>query len=286
MSEYYPAIIVHGGAGRIPEAQETAPRLQGCRQAALAGWEILCGGGTALDAVEAAVVVLENDPLFNAGTGSVLCADGTVEMDASIMDGTALRAGAVAAVRRIRNPVALARKVLEDGRHVLLAGDGALAFARSMGVAECPEADLIVERQRRRWQERHGTVGAVAVDRDGRVAAATSTGGLFDKLPGRVGDSALIGCGTYADEAGGVSCTGLGEAIIRVVLGKTAVDLLRAGLSPHDAATRAMALLQEKTGAEAGLILVDRHGGIGFSHNATHMACAFVGAAGEVGTVL
>lgn len=285
MNEHRPAIIVHGGAGRIPDEREVEPRLQGCRQAALAGWNVLRNGGIALDAVEAAVVELENNPLFNAGTGSTLSAAGTVEMDASIMDGATLRAGAVAAVRFIRNPIALARKVLEDGRHVLLAGEGALAFARMAGVPECAEEDLIVGRQRARWRDKHGTVGAVAVDKNGRIAAATSTGGLFDKLPGRVGDSALIGSGTYADEGGGVSCTGLGEAIIRVVLGKTAMDLLKAGYDPRDAAARAIAVLKEKTGAEAGLVLVDPHGGIGFAHNAAHMATAFIDASAEVHAV-
>lgn len=286
MSEPKPAIIVHGGAGRIPDEHEIEPRLQGCRQAALAGWNILRDGGAALDAVEAAVVELEDNPLFNAGIGSTLSAAGTVEMDASIMDGATLRAGAVAAVRFIRNPIMLARKVLEDARHVLLVGEGALSFARMASVPECAEEDLVVERQRARWRNKHGTVGAVAVDRNGRIAAATSTGGLFDKLPGRVGDSALIGCGTYADEGGGVSCTGSGEAIIRVVLGKTAVDLLKAGYDPQDAAERAIAVLKEKTGAEAGLILIDPHGGIGFAHNATHMATAFIDAAAEVQAVV
>lgn len=285
MNEHKPAIIVHGGAGRIPDEHEIESRLHGCRQAALAGWNILRNGGAALDAVEAAVIELENNPLFNAGTGSTLCATGTVEMDASIMDGATLRAGAVAAVRFMRNPVMLARKVLEDGRHVLLVGEGALSFARMAGVSECAEEDLIVERQRARWRDTHGTVGAVAVDKNGRIAAATSTGGLFAKLPGRVGDSALIGCGTYADEGGGVSCTGLGEAIIRVVLGKTAVDLLKAGYEPQEAAERAIAILKEKTGAEAGLILIDPHGGIGFAHNATHMATAFIDASADVHAV-
>lgn len=286
MTSQGPAIIVHGGAGRIPDEHEIEPRLQGCREAARAGWTILRDGGTALDAAEAAVVALENNPLFNAGTGSTLCAAGTVEMDASIMDGATLQAGAVAAVRFIRNPVTLARRVMEQGRHVLLVGEGARAFAGTAGIPECPEEELVVERQHKRWRDKHGTVGAVALDKDGRIAAATSTGGMFDKLPGRVGDSALIGCGTYADEGGGVSCTGVGEAIIRTVLGKTAVDLLKTGYDPFGAAERAIALLKEKTGAEAGLILVDPWGRIGFAHNATHMATAWIDASGEIAAAL
>jgi L-asparaginase / beta-aspartyl-peptidase len=269
----HPVIVVHGGAGRLRDPGDSAPREAGCRRGAEAGWVILRNGGSALDAVEAAVQVLEDDPLFNAGTGSVLGQDGAVEMDASIMDGATARAGAVAAVRRIRNPVRLARRVLEHGRHVLLVAEGAARFAREAGIPECREEDLVTDAQRRRF-ERHGTVGAVALDRDGRLAAATSTGGTAGNLPGRVGDSALIGCGTYADEVGACSCTGIGEAIVRVVLAHTATELLRAGQSPDGAAQRAIALLADRTGSEAGLILVDRLGRIGHAHNCEHMAIA------------
>ena len=207
MSEFQPSIIVHGGAGPVKD-DSLASRLDGCKQAALAGWRILQQGGSALDAAEAAVVALEDNPLFNAGTGSTLNSLGQVEMDAAIMEGASLRAGAVAAVKAIKNPIKLARRLLEDGRHVLLAGEGALLFAHSLGFPECDPASLIVDSEKQRWDSKHGTVGCVALDRNGELAAATSTGGIFNKLPGRVGDSPLIGCGTYANKFGAVSCTG------------------------------------------------------------------------------
>jgi beta-aspartyl-peptidase (threonine type) len=264
------ALIVHGGAGQIQDEQ-LQERLNGCREAALAGWRILQAGGAALDAVQAAVEALEDNPLFNAGRGSVLNAEGEVQMDASLMDGATLRAGAVGAVRRICNPVRLARKVLDDGRHVLLVAEGARRFAIEQGIPECAEEELIVPRQRERWEQEHGTVGCVAVDRTGRCASATSTGGRLNMLPGRVGDSPLIGSGTYATELGAVSCTGVGEAIIRVGLARTAIELLKAGLSPCEAAMRAVSDLGQRTGADAGLIVVDRQARTGYAHNTRHM---------------
>jgi beta-aspartyl-peptidase (threonine type) len=277
MANSTPAIIVHGGAGSIKDDSLRA-RLEGCRAAALAGWQMLRSGGAALEAVEAAVVQLENNPLFNAGTGSTLNTLGKVEMDAAIMEGDSLRAGAVAAVSGIKNPIKLARRVLEDGRHVMLAGDGALLFAREVGFAECSPESLVVERERTRWEGKHGTVGCVAFDASGKLAVATSTGGIFNKLPGRVGDSPLIGCGTYADEHGAVSCTGHGEAIIRVVLARSAVDLVKSGLDSQLAAQQAMDLLAAKTQSSGGLILIDRHGKIGFARTTTHMpVCAITG---------
>ena len=274
-SPHAPAIIVHGGAGAIKD-KSLAERIEGCRGAALAGWERLRGGGQALDAVESAVVWLENHPLFNAGTGSTLNRLGRVEMDAAIMDGAALRAGAVAAVGRVKNPIRVARRGLEDGRHILLAGEGALAFARAAGIPECAPESLIVASEQERWQEKHGTVGAVALDRGGRIAVATSTGGVFNKLPGRVGDSPLLGCGTYADDNGGVSCTGHGEAIMRVLLAKTALDFLRRGLDAPRAATEAIALLAEKTDSTGGLILIDNGGAIGYARNTSHMPVCWI----------
>lgn len=277
------AIIVHGGAGRISDGL-IGRRLDGCRIAAAAGWNILHAGGAALDAVQKAVEVLEDDPLFNAGTGAVLNTAGKVQMDASIMDGSTLSAGAAAWVNRIRHPIALARQILEDGRHVLLVGEPALDFARARGIPECLEQDLIVERQYRRWQERHGTVGCVALDQSGKIAAGTSTGGRFDSLPGRVGDSALIGCGTYADELAGVSCTGIGEAIIRTVLAKLTVDFLHAGLSIEEAANLAITRFGDKTQSEAGLIGIDRQGRIAHVHNTPHMPICHISGRGEVQT--
>ena len=281
MDKRRPAIIVHGGAARFPE-EEIEARLDGCREAAMMGWRVTEQGGSALDAAQAAVVALEDNPLFNAGTGAPLNAIGEVELDASIMDGARLAAGAVAAVQGIKNPIILARKILEDGRHTLLAGEGAGRFAREAGVAECAMEDLITKLQRQRWQARHGTVGCVALDAAGRLAAATSTGGLFDKLPGRVGDSALIGSGTYADDSGGVSCPGIGEAIIRVMLAKTALDLLSQGRPPAEATQCAVSLLEAKTGSEAGLIMIDRQGRIGHARNTPHMPVCLVYGAGEI----
>jgi beta-aspartyl-peptidase (threonine type) len=264
------ALIVHGGAGQVRDGL-LEERLNGCREAALAGWRVLEAGGPVLDAVQVAVEALEDNPLFNAGRGSVLNAAGQVQMDASLMDGASLRAGAVGAVQRIRNPVRLARQVLEDGRHVLMVGEGAQRFAAQQGIAECDEEDLIVPHQRERWQKEHGTVGCAAVDQAGCCAAATSTGGRFGMLPGRVGDSPLIGCGTYATEHGAVSCTGIGEAIIRVGLARTAIELLKVGHAPTDAARLALAEFERLTGSEAGLIVVDRKGRTGYAHTTPHM---------------
>jgi L-asparaginase / beta-aspartyl-peptidase len=275
MTNAKPAVIVHGGAGPIRD-DSLPQRLDGCKVAALVAWEILAQNGSALDSAEAAVVVLEDNPLFNAGTGSTLNRHGNVEMDAGIMDGDSLRAGAVAAVEGIKNPIKLARRVLEDGRHVMLAGEGALMFAREIGFPERSPESLIVEHERKRWTEKHGTVGCVVLDTNGKIAVATSTGGIFNKLPGRIGDSPLPGCGTYADDRGGVSCTGLGEAIIRVVLGKTAIDFLSEGIDPNTAARKSLALLEAKTGAQAGLIMIDCHGRIGYARNTTHMPLCFI----------
>jgi beta-aspartyl-peptidase (threonine type) len=277
----HPAIIVHGGAGRI-RAEELPQRLDGCKDAALAGWEIIQQGGSALDAAEAAVVALEDNPLFNAGTGSTLNSLGQVEMDAAIMEGETLRAGAVAAIQRIRNPIKLARSVMEDGRHLLYAGEGALLFARQIGFSECSPESLIIDSERKHWQEKHGTVGCVALDATGKIAAATSTGGIFNKLPGRVGDSPLIGCGTYADDRGAVSCTGQGEAIIRIVMAKTALDLLKDEAGPQAAANQAIALLAQKIGGIAGLIMIDRQGRIGYARNTERMPVSFILSDGQV----
>ena len=276
-----PSIIVHGGAGPIRDDSLSA-RLEGCKAAALAGWKILDQGGSATDAAETAVVVLEDNPLFNAGIGSTLNRLGKVEMDAAIMEGQSLRAGSVAAVSRIKNPIKLARRIMEDGRHLMLAGEGALLFARQIGFPECPSESLIVDHRRKSWQDKHGTVGCVAVDSDGQLAVATSTGGIFDKLPGRVGDSPLIGCGTYADGYGAASCTGDGEAIIRVVLAKSAVDMLKAGADPQTAVEEAVALLAARTGSSVGLILIDSQGKIAYARNTTHMPVCWATAPGRI----
>jgi beta-aspartyl-peptidase (threonine type) len=280
-----PSIIVHGGAGADPTEGPDELR-EGMRTAVEAGWIVLRDGGRALDAVEAAVRALEDHPRFNAGRGSVLTSAGTVEMDASIMDGDRLACGAVGAVTRIRNPISLARRVLDDGRHVLLVSEGAETFARAEGFAECATADLITERQRRRWHgdrsaavgaEARGTVGAVAIDRHGAAAAATSTGGTWGKRPGRVGDSALIGSGNYADSAlGAVSCTGDGEAIIRVVLARRTLDFLKDAGDPDYAARVAIDLLVDEGRGAGGLILVDWRGRTAWVHSTPFMPVAWM----------
>jgi beta-aspartyl-peptidase (threonine type) len=283
-----PAIAVHGGAGELApeEASGTleAARLDGVRRACAAGLEALRGGGSALDAVEAAVRILEDDPVFNAGTGATLTSAGDVELDASIMDGESLRCGAVAVVRDVRNPVSLARAVMERSEHVLLAGPGASAFARAAGFPPHENALLVTPRQRARFEAARrgaaasttGTVGAVARDLRGHLAAATSTGGTSMKLPGRVGDTPLVGCGTYADDAlAAVSCTGHGERIVQLTLARHAADLVGRGLSAMDAAREAVALLRRRVGGDGGLIVLGPDGEPGFAHNTAAMARAW-----------
>jgi L-asparaginase / beta-aspartyl-peptidase len=276
----HPSLIIHGGAGS-PDPQLTEARQAGLRHAFEAAWSILLQGGSALDAVVQANVELENDPAFNAGFGSCLNTDGAVEMDASLMEGSTFRAGAVGAVRTVQNPILLAKAALEDGKHVFFVGEGAERFAREKGIPLLSPEALISARQRQRWQEAQtkgepGTVGAVAFDKAGRLAAATSTGGMFDKRPGRVGDSAIIGAGTYADDTlGAASATGVGEAIIGTTLTRTAVEFLHDGVDPTQAARRAIELLQRRTSSEAGLIVIDALGRIGYAHNAPAMSVAF-----------
>jgi beta-aspartyl-peptidase (threonine type) len=276
-------IVVHGGAGKVA-ADLVEVRRAGVRAAVMNGWQVLTAGGSAVEAVEQAVKLLEDDPAFNAGRGACLNRDGEIELDASIMDGRNLAAGAIGAVKRIANPVTLARAVMEAGGPILLVGDGAGQFAAAVGIQECATDALVTERQQARWsalRQEHvegiGTVGAVALDRAGHLAAATSTGGLPLKTPGRVGDSALIGSGTYADDRlGAAGCTGDGEAIIRLTLAKTALEFLREGEEPMEAARRAVQELTARTGAEVGIILLDRYGRIGVARNTAQMACAWI----------
>lgn len=237
--------------------------------------------GPALDAVVQATVTLEDDPLFNAGRGSCLTEDGTVEVDASLMDGSTFRAGAVGAVRNIKNAIRLVRAIMTDGRYVFLVGEGAERFAREHGLPHAAADELITTRQYQRWQAQQttgepGTVGAVALDSSGRLAAATSTGGVMGKRSGRVGDSAVIGAGTYADSViGAGSATGDGEDIIRATLARTAVELMRDGKDPTQAARTALARLTRQTGGAAGLILLDPFGRSGVAYNTESMGVAF-----------
>jgi L-asparaginase / beta-aspartyl-peptidase len=300
-----PSLIVHGGAWDIPDEAVEACNA-GCHRAIAAGWSILAGGGSALDAVEAAIMVLEDEPLFDAGYGSHLNLDGHVECDAIVMNGATLRSGAAATLRRVKNPIQLARKILESCPHMMLVAEGAERFAKEQGITLCKPEELVSEAEQEAWMkckadkhaaEHHrgheqGTVGAVAIDRDGNLFAGTSTGGTCCKLPGRVGDSPLIGCGCYADsEAGGVSCTGYGEAIMKIVMAKTAVDLLRrpatcvdppvGASSCNDAAADLAAretihLLGKRTHATGGLILLDRLGNPGLAFNTPRMAYGYV----------
>ncbi len=285
-----PSLIVHGGAWDIPDSAVEDCKA-GCRRALEAGWRILSRGGRALDAIEAAIVALEDDPTFDAGIGSHLNRDGRVQLDAIVMDGATLEAGAVAAVEHIRNPIRLARRVMEASGHMMLVGPGAEQFATEQSLPLCSPEELILERERVAWRRcredshlaefhfghRHGTVGAVACDSQGNIVAGTSTGGTCCKLPGRVGDSPLIGCGCYADiAAGGASSTGWGEAIMKIVMAKAAVDLLRAGQPPRAAAEACVRLLAERAKGAGGIILLDRDGQPGFAFNTPHMACAYV----------
>jgi beta-aspartyl-peptidase (threonine type) len=297
MADHLPAIVVHGGAGSLgPDDPATsgapdARRREGVLAAAAAGWVVLRAGGHALDAVEAAVRVLEDDPTFNAATGACLAADGEVELDASIMDGATLGCGAVAVVKDVRNPVSLARAVMERSPHVLLAGAGASAFAREVGIPAHANALLVTPRQRARWEaaragaaaSRAGTVGAVARDQRGHLAAATSTGGMAMKRPGRIGDTPLIGCGTYADDRlAAVSCTGHGERVIQLTLARHAADLVASGLDAMAAARAAVRLVEERAPGEAGLIVVGPRGGAGLAHNTPAMSRAWSTPAGEL----
>jgi len=271
-------IVVHGGAGTdVPETH--AARGEGLERAAAVGAAVLERGGSALDAVTEAVADLEDDPHFNAGLGSVLTEEGTVEMDASVMEGERLDAGAVAMVRGVANPIRAALAVLGEGREVLLVGEPVRALARRHGLRIVDDAALMTPATLEAWRRRHppdgNTVGAVAIDAHGHTAAATSTGGVAGKRSGRVGDSAVIGAGTYADDhVGAVSATGPGEAIIRLGLARVALDYIGAGMSPQDAATRALMDLAARTGATAGLIVIAPDGTPGAAFTTPSMLVA------------
>lgn len=275
--------------------------LNGVRKAAAAGWQVLERGGPALDAIEAAVLVMEDDEAFDAGRGSFLNRDGRVQLDALMMDGRTLRAGGVGCVEYIRNPIHLARMVLEESPHVYLVGQGAEAFATLHGITLCPNEDLILPRaveQLRQAQlkeaagERHDefaaptlshdTVGALALDKAGNLAAATSTGGTLNKTPGRVGDSSLIGCGCYADnDSAACSTTGWGEPMMKLVLAKWAADRVLAGGDPAQVAPEAMVYLKRRLDGHGGIILLDRQGRFGLAHNTPRMAWALQTVTGQ-----
>jgi L-asparaginase / beta-aspartyl-peptidase len=286
-----PVLVVHGGAWAIPDDMVEA-HLNGVRNASTSGWRVLERGGTALDAVEEAVVVLEDDETFDAGRGSFLNRDGKVQLDAFIMDGSTLRGGGVGCVERLSNPVRAARKILSDSPHVYFVGEGAERFAAEHGIALCHNEDLVIPREVERLREyqaqasnhgndlfapaiSHDTVGAVALDRDGNIAASTSTGGTLNKAPGRLGDSSLIGCGCYADNlSAAASTTGWGEPIMKLVLAKWAADRVESGSLPEWVAQEAMNYLKQRLNGHGGIILLDAQGRFGIAHNTPRMAWA------------
>jgi beta-aspartyl-peptidase (threonine type) len=295
-----PVLVVHGGAWAIPDDMVEA-HLNGVRNASAAGWRVLERGGSALDAVEEAVVVLEDDETFDAGRGAFLNRDGKVQLDAFIMDGSTLRGGGVGCVERLRNPVRAARKILSDSPHVYFVAEGAERFAAEHGITLCRNEDLIIPREVERLRAyqaqasnsssndgndlfapaiandmlSHDTVGAVALDRDGNISASTSTGGTLNKAPGRLGDSSLIGCGCYADNlTAAASTTGWGEPIMKLVLAKWAADRVESGSLPEWVATEAMNYLQQRLNGHGGIILLDAESRFGIAHNTPRMAWA------------
>jgi L-asparaginase / beta-aspartyl-peptidase len=300
-----PVLVIHGGAWAMPDDMVDA-HLNGVNNALAAGWRVLERGGTALDAVEEAVVIMEDDETFDAGRGSFLNRDGKVQLDALIMDGATLRTGGVGCVERLRNPVRAARKILSESPHVYFVAEGAERFAAEHGIALCNNEDLIIPREVERLRKyqaaqsdpkragsqpdgndlfapathdptiSHDTVGAVALDRNGHIAAATSTGGTLNKAPGRLGDSSLIGCGCYANnESAAVSTTGWGEPIMKLVLAKWTADRIQAGNLPEWSAQEAMNYLQQRLNGHGGIIVLNPEGHIGIAHNTPRMAWAY-----------
>ena len=287
-----PVLVVHGGAWAIPDDMVEA-HLRGVRDALNTGWRLLERGGTAMDAIEAAITAMEDDETFDAGRGSFLTRDGRVQLDALMMDGATLRAGGVGCVERIRNPIQAARLVLDQSPHVYFVAEGAERFAQEHGMKLCRNEELVIDREVERLKQAQAreaagkpdltfagpgcdTVGAVALDMHGNLAAGTSTGGTLNKAPGRVGDASLIGCGCYADnQSAGVSCTGWGEPIMKLVLAKRAADRVREGRTPETATNEAITYLKARLNGHGGMILVDRQGRFGIAHNTPRMAWAY-----------
>jgi len=300
--------MIHGGAGALDSVQsekEAVRYLEAMRVTLEHGRAILQSGGSALEAVEACASQLEDDPLFNAGKGSVLNEDGKVEMDAAIMDGATLDAGAVAGVHNIANPIQLARLVLAASDHVMLIGEGAMRFADHMQMPRTPDHYFVTPERVTQWEQakrrgilgldhddqavakhgdqKYGTIGAAALDQHGHLAAATSTGGIVNKQFGRVGDSPLIGAGVYADDAScAVSCTGFGEDFMRTVLAKTLSDLMELqGLDGSAATEQGIAYLTRKVNGRGGFILVDRNGGCHGAFTTKRMIHGWIERGGE-----
>ncbi len=287
-----PTLVVHGGAWAMPDDMVAAHEA-GVRKAMAAGWRVLDKGGAAVDAVEEAIVVMEDDDTFDAGHGSFLTRDGHVQMDALIMDGNTMRAGGVGCVERVRHAIRLARCVMDRSEHVYFVADGAERFAEEHGMKLIDNAELVIPREIERLKQAqaraaagkpdptfagfefgHDTVGAVAVDKAGNIAAGTSTGGTVNKAPGRVGDSSLIGCGCYADNlSAAVSCTGWGEPIMKLVLAKWAADHVQPGKdNAQRAADLAIEMLASRLNGHGGLIVLDAQGSVGIAYNTPRMA--------------
>ena len=281
------AIVIHGGAGGYsPEAKVNQEYKKVIEQALLIGYSILEQGGTAIDAVEKAVNVLEASPLFNAGVGSVLNEEGFVEMDASIMEGKDLRAGAVAGVRNYKYPISLARLVMEKTSHLLFAGSGVEKLIDSFKLERISPDSLITPQRKKEYLEKYGkskgTVGAVALDKYGNIAAGTSTGGMFGKMVGRVGDSPIIGAGTYANNSTcGISCTGWGEYFIRQSAAFQVSALMELANYSLQKAIETVLLKIKKMGATGGMIGIDRLGNVAFDYTTEGMPCGFMKSNGE-----
>ncbi|XP_023267393.1 isoaspartyl peptidase/L-asparaginase-like isoform X2 [Seriola lalandi dorsalis] len=285
-------VVVHGGAWAIPDELAEAS-VDGVKAAACEGFSVFKRGGNAVDAVEAAVRALEDNTVFNAGHGAALNTDGEVELDAIIMDGSTLASGAVSCVRNIANPVSLARAVMEKTSHIMLTGRGANMFAESIGIATIPTETLVTEYERKEWEKHknyvtgvmedfnshwaHDTVGAVAVDCAGNVACATSTGGIRNKMVGRVGDSPIIGCGGYADNfSGAVSCTGHGESILKVTLARLILSQIEQGKSVADASQLSLQYMGDRVRGAGGAIVVSPSGQWAATFTTERMAWAAV----------
>ncbi|MGD0443143.1 MAG: isoaspartyl peptidase/L-asparaginase [Edaphobacter sp.] len=298
-----PVLLIHGGAWAMPD-DAIAAHEDGVSHALAVGYALLEKGASAVDAVEASVAVMEDDETFDAGRGSFLTQDGRVQLDALLMNGENLRTGGVACVEHLRNPIRAARLVLDKSPHVYFVGTGAERFARQHGMTLCDNTELVIPREQERLYKAqaaeraglpdetfsgslasHDTVGAVALDAHGNIAAGTSTGGTLNKAPGRVGDSSLIGCGCYADNrTAAVSLTGWGEPIMKLVLGKWAVDRVAVGASPEQAAQEAIAYLFSRLSGHGGIILLGPDGRVGIAHNTPRMAWGLRTSAGtEIG---
>ncbi len=284
MRHVSPVLLIHAGAGPItPEHYKRNRPAVGEVLGKAA--PLLASGASAMEIVELAVRLLEDDPRFNAGVGSSLRLDGSIRFDAAIMDGSGLKGAGVAAVRGVPNPISLARLVLERTPHVLLVGESAAEFADDCGIELLPDEHFIAAERKELWEKKRaagetsedqvyssgGTVGAVALDTQGKLAAGTSTGGLIMSMPGRVGDSPILGAGTYANDVAAASCTGVGESIMRILMAKAAADYVRQGMSAQEAAEDVVKLQKDKTPGTSGLILLSAQGGIGIAFNSLAM---------------